>query len=494
MQTSFCRIYSLLLGVLTGIIVCECQPSLAADPPATRQLHFNYWDCSREQKHVTSMLAPKPEDTEAADYWRKRGVQLLGWKGGIAIAKDWKTPEKYAQEWQKIVQPQSGIMIDEFGGGDPADQMMGQALMMVRKQSPRLFLAPYCIGVKGDGMVEGFRAADLVLVECYLSDWRSYPAFGERFGATRKFGLSNKSLAVLGIGPIWASTEKEIRQQFAYLRQNYPEMPGVAFFPRVPDRLIAAVDRAIEDYFLKPTPPPRYISPLELPPPNEQAQNAAATFRKQFAQGDVVKPLASSPKLNVVLGKSDKPDEKRGPESATIAIPSNEGRSISLSFDVELDRVYFYGRVGIKLVGENCSLGFDWCHHEPDTDVQANVPRAVFSWTGGDKDGIRETIPPAMGPGKKFHFFAAYNADSKTIRGMLLREDGTLMWDSGDIPTNAAFRCDKLKVEVTSFEGSDIRLQPEKARLFLRGVSGGPLPSPYVLESWISNLELRVAK
>lgn len=68
------------------------------------------------------------------------------------------------------------------------------------------------------------------------------------------------------------------------------------------------------------------------------------------------------------------------------------------------------------------------------------------------------------------------------------------MWDSGAIPTNAAFRCDKLKVEVTSFEGSDIRLQPEKARLFLRGVSGGPLPSPYVLESWISNLQVHVEK
>ena len=74
------------------------------------------------------------------------------------------------------------------------------------------------------------------------------------------------------------------------------------------------------------------------------------------------------------------------------------------------------------------------------------------------------------------------------------------MWDTGDIPTNAEFRCDKLKVEVSSFvegisfEGSEIRHQPETGRLFLRGVSPGPRPSPYVLESWISNLEVYMPK
>ena len=492
MQTSFCRIYGLLLGVLAGNIVCIGHPSLAADPPATRQLHFNYWDCSRAQKHVTSMLAPKDEDTEAATYWQKRGVQLLHWQAGNAVVKDWKTPEKYAEEWQKIVPPQSGIMIDEFGGGNEPDQIMGRALVMTRKQSPRLFLAPYCMAVGGSDMVEGFRAADLILVECYVNDWRSYRVFDDRFGSTCKHGLSKKSLVVLGVGGEWASTEKEIRQQFAYLREKYPEMPGIAFFPRVPDRLTAAVDRAIEDYFLKPTHPPRYQSPLELPMPTDKAQVEAAKYRERFAKGQIVKPLASLQKLDVACSKPKKPDEKGGPENATIVLPTSEGKTVSLSFDVELDRVYFYGRVGVKLVGENCSLGFEWSHHEPDTDVQANVPRAYFMWTGGDKDSIRETIPPAMGPGKKFRFFAAYNADSKTVRGMLLREDGGLMWDTGDIPTGASFRCDKLKLEVTSFEGSDIRLQPETGRLFLRSVSGGPRPSPYVIESWISNLEVRV--
>jgi hypothetical protein len=146
------------------------------------------------------------------------------------------------------------------------------------------------------------------------------------------------------------------------------------------------------------------------------------------------------------------------------------------------------------LVGKNNSLGFEWCHHEPDTDVKPHVPRAFFTWTGADKDSIHETIPPAMGPGRKFRFFASYDARTKFIRGMLMREDGALMWDTGDLPTDKAFQCDRLKVEVTSFEGSEIRPDPDTSRLFLRGVSRGPLPSPYVMESWISHVEVSLTR
>jgi hypothetical protein len=99
-----------------------------------------------------------------------------------------------------------------------------------------------------------------------------------------------------------------------------------------------------------------------------------------------------------------------------------------------------------------------------------------------------------MGPGRKFRFFASYDARTKFIRGMLMREDGALMWDTGDLPTDKAFQCDRLKVEVTSFEGSEIRPDPDTSRLFLRGVSRGPLPSPYVMESWISHVEVSLTR
>ncbi|MBI3923808.1 MAG: hypothetical protein HY318_20470 [Armatimonadetes bacterium] len=525
---------------------------------APHPLHFNYWGCSPKQLCVTSILAPKDESNEAAS-WASRGVQLFRWKWGNGIAKEWQTPEKYAEDWQKIGPYQSGIMIDEFGGGDEIDQRMGRALVLTRTQSPNLFLAPYCLRVAGDDMVAGFKAADLVLVECYVGDWRSYRAFDDRFGSTRPAGLSSKSLVALGVGGGWITTEKELRQQVAYLRSVYPEMPGIAFFPVVPNRLTNAVDRVIEDYYLNPAlqltidaegrqaqirnigcltargvmvllaspdgksqrrfiktiqpdqsarlavpegataqieaAPERYTvveyrSPLQESPPLGTVQAEAAKYRDRFKNGEAAQPLATNPKVEVSLSKPEKPESKSSVESATIEIPPSRGRSVAISFDVELGRVWFYGTVGVKLVGEDSSLGFEWCHHEPDTDVHPDVPRASFTWAGPRKDSLHETIPPAMGPERKFRFFAAYDGGTRSVRGMLLRSDGSLMWDTGNLPTGSSFQCDRLKVDVTPFEGSEIRYDPTPRRLFLRGVSGGPLPSPYVNESWISNLEI----
>lgn len=519
-------------------------------------LHFNYWSCPPSQRYVTSVLAPKDEETALAASWLSRGVLPLRWKWGYGIAKEWKTAETYAEDWKKLAPSQAGIMIDEFGSGEPIDQLMGRALSLVRKEAPGLFLAPYCMGVDGDGMVAGFRDADLILVECYVGDWRGYGVF-DRWRSTRKHELAGKALAVLGLGPDWVTTEKELRRQVAYIRTTMPEMPGLAFFPGASDRLMQAVDRAIYDYYLAPAvllttdaeghtaevrnlgclpakqvsitlvsregktqrctvrrlepeaserfPLPqgyeprleaapgkytviRYQDPSKLPPPDMAAQTAASAYRERFRAADRVRPLAGSPKLDIAVSESDKPEHKGKVESATIAVPPSNGRSVALTFDVELGRVWFYGSVGVKLAGEG-SLGFSWCHHEPDTDVAGSVPRAYFTFGDAKKTVARETLPPAMGPDRRFRLFASYDAKG-FVRGMLLKHDGGLLWDTGDLPVDPSFRCDRLRLEVLPFEGSEIRHEAEAARLFLRSVSGGPLPSPYVLESWVSNAEV----
>ena len=93
-----------------------------------------------------------------------------------------------------------GIVIDEFGGGDKIDQQLGDALRLTRQQMPQMFLAPYCLSVTGQQMIDCCRVADLVLVETYTPDWRWDGFITGRWQTAVKAGLGTKSIAVLGLG------------------------------------------------------------------------------------------------------------------------------------------------------------------------------------------------------------------------------------------------------------------------------------------------------
>jgi len=218
----------------------------------SRRLHFNYWQCRPEQRFVTSVM-DNSKTTEAAIRWKRRGVKPLGGQGGQwHWTRGYGSAEKMAKLWSNVPEERVGIVIDEFGGGDEIDQQLGNALRLTRKQMPKMFLAPYCLSVSGQKMIDGYRQADLVLVETYTSDWRWDGVITGRWKTAVDAGLANKSIAVLGLGSQWIGTERELRRVFRMLRTTCPEMPGIGFFPDVPPRLARAVDSAIEDYFLRP--------------------------------------------------------------------------------------------------------------------------------------------------------------------------------------------------------------------------------------------------
>ncbi|MEE3368946.1 MAG: hypothetical protein VX346_06345 [Planctomycetota bacterium] len=218
----------------------------------SRRLFFNYWQCPPEQRFVTSVM-DNSDTTEAAIRWKRRGVRPLGWQGGQwHWVRGYGTPDKMAKLWSNMPAERVGIVIDEFGGGDKIDQQLGDALRLTRRLRPQMFLAPYCLSVSGRQMIAGYRVADLVLVETYTPDWRWDGFITGRWQTAVNAGLETKSIAVLGLGPQWIGTERELRRIFRMVRTTCPKMPGLGFFAAVPPRLRRAVDSAIEDYFLRP--------------------------------------------------------------------------------------------------------------------------------------------------------------------------------------------------------------------------------------------------
>ena len=525
------------------------------------RLHFAYWGCPTTQHHVTAVMA-NDKDGAPSRQWHDRGVATLRWKGGYCYAKQWTTSQHYVESWSKVLPHNTGILIDEFSNGNATDQRMGKALVEMRRRHPAMMIVPYCVGLGGDDMVAGFRASDLCLAECYCCDWRYYGRF-RRWDALAKHGLAGKSLVALGLGPKWASTEAEIRDQFAYLRTTRPEMPGMSFFGAAKGRLAEAIDRAIEDYFLRPAvllawqpgspaatvrnighlpardvaivcehngrplrlaiprlaagqakalaiaegcdrlrigpAPGRYTVVAYVPPPQRPLPDAAATARAsgylaRLRQRTTLDLFASEPKLTVHLST----DEKKKREAwtgnvaaATLPLGERAGRPMAVSVDIETGRCWIYGHIGLALCGGDASLGFRLCRHEPDTDLPMSSPRLMAWFQSTAKDRVHGTLPPGLVQGKLYTVVLSSQADG-TARVLVWEKGGRLLWDSGPWRTDGEARFDTLRFFVRPYRGSAIQWEAQPRRLFLRGVSGGPIPSPYRLEGWFSNAKLHV--
>ena len=523
------------------------------------RLHFVYWGCALAQRHVTAVMANDKEQA-TSHRWRHRGVAALRWKGGACYRETRKTPEDYVVPWSRIEQGHSGILIDELGGGTEADQVMGKALVELRRRRPEMLIVPYCVGLEGEDMVAGLRASDLVLAECYAGDWRHYGVFG-RWEAVARHGLADRTLAALGIGRGWATTEAEVRRQFACLRSRYPGMPGMAFFPEVPPRLSAAVDKAIEDYFLRPallvrwdvgdatatvlnigqlpardavavlegarareTPlatlaagaattlrvpdgtsgvrirpaPGRYTvvayeSPAAGPLPDRAATVRAAAALAALARGPSVHLLAREPSLALTRSQDEqgRAEYTGNVEAATLALGEHAARVRGLSVDLEVGRCAHYGTIGLELRGGDASLGFRLCHHEPDGDLPRTSPRLTAWFQDASGGRVQGTMPPGLEPGRVYRVVLARSAGGGA-RVVVWEKARRLLWDSGPWRPGGEARFAAVRFAVRPFRDSAIRWEPRAGRLFLRGVSAGPLPSPYRLEGWLSNLTLHL--
>lgn len=519
----------------------------------TRELHFNYWQARPEQRFVTSVM-DNSETNTAATEWRRRGARPLDWKSGQwHWARGYGSPEKMAAHWTKRSRDRDGIVIDEFGGGDPVDQQLGTALNLARTRMPTMFIAPYCLSVKGPQMIGGLRQANLVLVETYTSDWRWDGFITGRWQTAADAGLTKKSIAVLGLGSQWIGTEKELRRVFRMVRATCPEMPGIGFFPDVPRRLIRAVDSAIEDYFLRPVVEvqvkgnrfhvrnigespatqvelhfqnrdgkrlsesnriaslkpwatvtgdlPQGATTAEIQPAPDRFTTLSYTPPLKLAKRDAGQQSASLQFRRVVLNGANSNPWKEHPKltlvrtqdnhvrSGFISIPDTNGSAVALCFDVRPDRCWFYGHNSVSLVGEG-ELTLTWARQDHDAGLEGNQPRPTLIFKGKDEYTVRDVPTMGFRENEPCHILLAYDGH-ESVRTIVTDKQNTVLWDSGPIPAKGGLRCNKIRFDVNPFKRSEISVDPANATVFLRG-GNGDSDSPYTLESTISNFRLVV--
>ncbi len=510
----------------------------------SRRLHFNHWACPPSQRYVTSVMENENEPG-AAEAWLDRGVMPLRWKGGICDFDRLREAGPFADSWSDIPGAQVGIMIDEFGGGSDKDQTMGQALPLLRERSPELFQAPYCVGVSGDDMVAGFAQADLVLIETYAHDWRGYTTLERRVQSAVDAGLGDRAVAVLGLS-YWASTERELRQQIAFARSRFPNMPGIGFFPQFVPEQSEAIDRAVYDYFLGPalllrdgkvrnigqlpaqnaglrladgtelvvetiaagerTQVPEgsellagegytvveYTPPTEGGRPSDEDEAKAAAFERETMGDNPTRPIDAA-ELSIERAESDNEHMDGQVSGGTIALAKAARGRMGVRYTVEVLKGHFYGTVSVELIGNTGSIGASISHGDNDRDVASNMPRVramVQPDPAANTGRAGATCPFALEPGRRYTIFVGYDGAAHGL-ATVRDEEGALLWQSDPILVVGALEVDRLRIGVRPFETSELR-QTEEGVVFARGVSGGPIPSPYVLEAEITDVEVGV--
>jgi hypothetical protein len=161
---------------------------------------------------------------------------------------------------------------------------------------------------------------------------------------------------------------------------------------------------------------------------------------------------------------------------------------VALSFDLRLGRAWFYGTNSVSLAGKG-ALALTWAHSDHDAGLGGDQPRPELSFTGADGYTVREVPAFGFSQDRTYRVLLAYDGRA-AARVQVSDEQEALLWDSGPVPAEGGFECRELRFEVGAFKSSEVRVDAATGEVFLRGVSGGPLPSPYVLESTLTNLRL----
>lgn len=229
----------LLLALLGGGWMGAAQ----AEPPDTpRSFYFHHWQLQLEEPltHATEGLwlsrwSPGTTLAEELTLWRERGVIAQQWRGGRwAYENGFETPEKLAEHWRAGRQGGfQGIVIDEITVDEAQRRVAGAALLELAASDPDLHVAVYIApGITEGVLAEGLRrGADRVLIETYQGSAISdYGLIGRRWASAIEHDLAEKSLVVLGLGPEWITTARELRRQLHHVRYHFPEMNGIAFF------------------------------------------------------------------------------------------------------------------------------------------------------------------------------------------------------------------------------------------------------------------------
>ena len=503
-------------------------------------LQVHHWAAQPDTHHwVTALLAPSSIGGSAEEdlAWQDRGALPLAWKGDDAASTD--GAEAYADSLTSLDESVRGFLIDEMFNGTAGDQVVGEALGLARSAHPELFIAAYSQGASGTAMIDGLAASDLVMVEAYPPDFRSYEGYGERLAQVQAAGLGDRAVPALSL--YQATNVAELRQQVSWFRNQFPDSPGIAIFGGAPSAALdAALDEVVEEAFLAPaltlvvagtTATVRNIggedaedvkisfldadgavvdlvdlgtllaggidaaaslsnfeevslsaadgvSLLTWTDPRERVPDAAAA--QTWWEG-----LVADATEEAVLDGRPTLTEVRSAGSLTQAtLPLNGTSSFAVEATFTLVDARIYGEAGLGLSSEQGSLILSLYHGESDGDLASDATRATLTWTAADGTQVWALIPVGLSPGS-YTFRLAI--DGGTVRALILDASGGLVGDTGALDFDGSFTPDTVVFDVRDSSASSVSWDGAGAeRLRLYGAANGS----YFVDAWVSALRV----
>ena len=233
--------------------VCRTECAVRVTRP---KLHLVWYGEPAKVGHTTA-LTTVGDDLDAYD-WRKQGVLPLSWAPGMVEREH--TRGDFEENWaSRIASKNRGIAIDEFGIFQTAEFGVGMAnaLLPVRRQFPDRPVYVWQAMAVGAPIAPALRrGADLVMHECYMEYLgHRYTSFDFMMRRIREYGLTQNSVFGLACTSENTSTSAEqLTEQFRYIRELAPELPGVAIYKAYGTgaRLAPLTDQLFERYFLRP--------------------------------------------------------------------------------------------------------------------------------------------------------------------------------------------------------------------------------------------------
>ena len=520
---------------INGHVVGEAAAWRAAVTP--EPVHVHHWAADLDRHHwVSALLAPSALGAPEADdvEWTARGAEPLVWKGDDYATADVSAYAAYLEEVGAVT---TGFLVDEMFNGTAADQVIGEALSLVRAEHPELFIAAYTQGASGEAMVAGLADADLVLVEAYPADFRAYRGFGDRIDEAVAAGLEGHAVPSLSLYE--ATHEAELRRQVLYYRSRFPDLPGVSLFGSAQsERLAAALDEVIEDAFLAPalaievgesTATVRNVGGEDADDVVVSFLDADGAVKEAVSLGTVAAGAAAEavPTLffsdasmaaadgvmllvwthprdvipdgdsagawwsslvdggveqDVLSGRPDLDEVYSDGQLSHATLPLDGEQPFALEATLEITDARIYGQVGLGLSSSDGDLMLTMYQGEYDNDITSDAVRGTLTWAGADGTVVKDLLPPGLTPGV---YVIRLGVEADTVRGQVWDAEGALLGDTGALAINGAFVPAALVLDVRDDGPSTVSWDgggDERVRLF------GAANSSYYVDAWVSGV------
>ena len=403
-------------------------------------------------------------------------------------------------------------------------------------------------GLMADGLGQ---AVNRVLVETYESSAAyGYDRIRNRYQSALNHGLADKTLAALAFSG-WITTPQELRRQLHFTRYTFPDMPGIAFFGRSKGISNVQVNEHIRRFYIEPVLRVEILDDNRVQITNIGGRDAPATRIKFYSENDgamraelAVPPLKVGRKHTAPApGKSLQPQtdysgdvlvlgppllwDKEPPEfrshatnkwpaaesivsnvkenfekepeldfqrdqsnkivAAYYSLQSTDGRSFEMSFDLEIIRAWYYGRIAIGLTNtagkSSLTLSLRRGDHQPGQHFNLSLQNEEGI---AAHEHIAQIICYPIRSGK-YRVVTRYDEPEGCVRAAIYDDSGLKLWDTGRVPTYGKMSFDRLVFGVNSGDVCNIAWNKGRKAMFLRGGGG-----PYILAGLVNSFEMSV--